>query len=133
MLAFLAYNMCYYCDNPAAIIFQPILLLFHFLFTSPVVYFAPLTIVRLFNFIWIIILMQFVLLVSAFGVSYISQLQAKISSTNSENCKLLDGMHEGVLIISQTTQKIIFCNKPAQQLLYSLNGEKKTDDQNNDK
>jgi len=110
MFAFLSYNMCYYCDNPAAIIFQPIMLLFHFFFTSPIVYFEEIRIMSLLNIIWIVILMEFLLLVTTYGVAYIFQLQNKISSTNSENCKLLDGMHEGVLIISQTTQKIIFCN-----------------------
>ena len=56
------------------------------------------------------------------GIVYIFQLQTKIQSANKENIKLLDGMHEGVLIISKSSQKIIFCNKPAQNLIKEFIG-----------
>lgn len=49
--------------------------------------------------------------------------------TNTENLKLLDGMHEGVLILSKSNNKVIFCNKPAQNLInkfvYSVNSSHK--------
>ena len=34
-----------------------------------------------------------------------------------ENMKLLDGMHEGLLILAQDTKQVMFCNKTAQKLL----------------
>ena len=34
-----------------------------------------------------------------------------------ENIKLLDGMHEGLLILSTKDKKVMFCNKPSQKLL----------------
>ena len=30
-----------------------------------------------------------------------------------ENMKLLDGMHEGLLILAQDTKQVMFCNKTA--------------------
>ena len=30
--------------------------------------------------------------------------------------RLLDGMHEGLLIVSKTQKDIMFCNRPAQKL-----------------
>ena len=50
-------------------------------------------------------------------IIFISQLQTALESTNNENMRLLDGMHEGVLIISKSFQRVMFCNKPAEKLL----------------
>lgn len=64
--------------------------------------------------IWLTSVLVFLLFLTAAGIRYIFQLQSKISLTNAENIRLLDGMHEGVLILSKRTNDIIFCNKPAQ-------------------
>ena len=63
--------------------------------------------------IWLTSVLVFQLFLTAAGIRYIFQLQSKISLTNVENIRLLDGMHEGVLILSKRTNDIIFCNKPA--------------------
>ena len=34
-----------------------------------------------------------------------------------QNVKLLDGMHEGLLVVSKKDKDLLFCNKPAQKLL----------------
>ena len=34
-----------------------------------------------------------------------------------ENAKLLDGMHEGLLILSKKERRIMFCNSPVDKLL----------------
>ena len=46
-----------------------------------------------------------------------------LDSTNAENVKLLDQMHEGVLIFAKDTHEIIFCNNPAQKLLSRFVGD----------
>ena len=56
---------------------------------------------------------------------YISTLHQKLKRLNEENINLLDGMHEGLLILSKTTSslreaikgQILFCNKTAEKLL----------------
>ena len=48
---------------------------------------------------------------------FIAKLQTRLKSFNIENIELLDGMHEGLLILSKTDKKVMFCNKPSQKLL----------------
>ena len=40
-----------------------------------------------------------------------------MNTANKENTKLLDAMHEGLLILSETGNDCMFCNNPAQKLL----------------
>ena len=44
---------------------------------------------------------------------YIASLHSKMASVNVENLKLLDGMHEGLLILSKPSLKPMFCNRSA--------------------
>ena len=45
---------------------------------------------------------------------YISELHHKMKTFNVENVKLLDGMHEGLLILLKSDpKKPMFCNKTA--------------------
>ena len=44
---------------------------------------------------------------------YISMLHKRIKSNNTQNVKLLDNMHEGLLILSKTDKATMFCNKSA--------------------
>ena len=50
-------------------------------------------------------------------VLYTSQLRLRMQSFNSENVKLLDGMHEGLLILNKIDHTVAFCNRPSQKLL----------------
>ena len=73
------------------------------------------------------------MLMSVIGVIYlyVTKLHMQMKDTVAENMKLLDGMHEGLLILHKNpktpdNQKIMFCNRPAQKLLkgaISLGGE----------
>ena len=51
--------------------------------------------------------------VLAIVIQYISSLHVKIRVYNAENIKLLDGMHEGLLILSKSNKRVMFCNKPS--------------------
>jgi len=48
---------------------------------------------------------------------YISKLHNTVKTTNMENAKLLDGMHEGLLILSKKERRTMFCNNTADKLL----------------
>ena len=48
---------------------------------------------------------------------HISNIQLRLQTTNEENLKLLNGMHEGILIINESS--IVFSNKPALKLFKS--------------
>lgn len=48
---------------------------------------------------------------------YIAELHGKLHQLILENIRLLNGMHEGLLILSKTDQSILFVNRPVQKLL----------------
>ena len=52
----------------------------------------------------------------AIMLQYISNLHFRMQSSITQNIRLLDGMHEGLLIVSKAENAIMFCNKPAQKL-----------------
>ena len=56
------------------------------------------------------------------GVIYVKELEGSLDSTNKENVKLLDAMHEGVLIVDRSTKQVLFCNQPAEKLLTQFIG-----------
>ena len=59
---------------------------------------------------------------------YIAQLHRRMKNLNCENVKMLDGMHEGLLIVQKSTTNsmrtltndIMFCNRSAEKLLTNL-------------
>ena len=61
----------------------------------------------------------FFMLIGLFAtiLKYIISLYDRIKVYNAENIKLLDGMHEGLLILSSPNRTVMFCNKPSQKLL----------------
>ena len=57
----------------------------------------------------------------ASALIYISTLQKKMKSINKQNLRLLDGMHEGLLIVSKaqenSSREALYCNEMASKLL----------------
>ena len=51
---------------------------------------------------------------------YIASLHDRMRRMILQNAKLLNGMHEGLLILSKLDQSILFVNRPAQKLLTSV-------------
>ena len=53
-------------------------------------------------------------------IVYIVNLEEKKANLQAANNQLLDGMHEGILILSKKTKKALlpmFCNKTAQKFI----------------
>ena len=62
-------------------------------------------------------------------IVHISQVHEKLHVSNEENMKLLNGMHEGVLILTKTPEEPItamFYNRPAHKLMHTFFGGIKT-------
>ena len=59
----------------------------------------------------------FVFCITSMAAIYISKLHNTVKTTNMENAKLLDGMHEGLLILSKKDRRTMFCNNTADKLL----------------
>ena len=52
-------------------------------------------------------------------IVYIQDLHMKLTSVNADNFKLLNGMHEGLLILNKNEDfsQIMFCNTPVMKLI----------------
>ena len=63
----------------------------------------------------VILLISFFFIATIFGMfsSFVRQMYLHLDASNKQNIKLLDGMHEGLLIIDKSEKSAIFCNKPA--------------------
>ena len=78
--------------------------------------------------VMVIIMFFFATTLIAMIIIYISQLHAQLEFSNEENVKLLDGMHEGLLIFNREDdekKKIMFCNSPARKLFQTFVGSVK--------
>ena len=56
----------------------------------------------------------------------VTNMNKKLEAANEAQAKLLNGMHEGVLIISKPTQeqpsRFLLCNQPARKLISTFLG-----------
>ena len=50
-------------------------------------------------------------------LNYTINLHGVLRRYIEQSANLLDGMHEGMIIISKVTKRTLFCNRPAQLLL----------------
>ena len=109
---FLVFVM-YYTDSGAQLIAISVRQLVMVFFYESYLYMVKLTVP--------IILLKLALVFGVFVLNsllaiiviYISSMHTRMKIFNLENIKLLDGMHEGLLILSKSTSASIFCNKPA--------------------
>ena len=66
----------------------------------------------------VIILTCFILLTTvAMLTTYIAQIRGKISYLVVENLKLLNKMHEGLVVVSETDMSLKFASLPAIRIL----------------
>lgn len=118
--AFLIVIMAMYTNSRAQII---VLSLMHCLITFVNLHFVmmqELTINSVVIKVFLIVALFFMNSSLALLVKYVNGLHERIKVSNFESVKLLDGMHEGLLILSRDNQKIcstMFCNFSAQKLL----------------
>ena len=73
-MMFGAFNLAYYCDQPASIILQIFLFQFQFFFTCPVLFFQKLTVMRVVTIIMTNLITFNTVLIFAAGIVYISQI-----------------------------------------------------------
>jgi len=94
-----------------------VVILFILFVIQPVLFLKPLSL-KYVSFTLMIVLIYFIVTtILSMVFVYISELHTEMHTTNRENVKLLDGMHEGLLILSKSNQKVMFCNSPAEKLI----------------
>ena len=78
-------------------------------------------------------------------VAYISELHSKMATTITQNQRLLNGMHEGLLILSNSTDsratttdqvifqpRVMFCNSQAKKLTSAYLEERRVSSTNDE-
>ena len=103
------------------LIFHMVLFILSFLVIIPILFNRTAIAVLLSHLFYSLVYSVFCMLLSA-TLIYVSKLHYKLETVNIENVKLLDGMHEGLLIISKKEMSTMFCNKPAQKILNNFLG-----------
>ena len=89
-----------YCDTGGQIVYSVLALCIHFFITSTVAYLREPTVTYIVtNAVLILLTFFFMCLVGMLSI-YVMELQSRLFTSNVENLKLLDGMHEGLLILS---------------------------------
>ena len=88
-------------------------------------YLVPATSLAILTDFLVIVLFTLGMLCGTLSVLYIMDLHAVLEDSNSQNAKLLDGMHESLCILKKETnfadeevRQVLFCNKPAIKLLF---------------
>ena len=106
------------------IIFASVTQLIVELVTIPAVYNETLTLTLVMrSMINVFVVFVICTMLSAL-LTYIAMIKAKLSGLMLQNLGLLDGMHEGLLIISKKEQATMFCNKQAQKITNNFLGAK---------
>ena len=107
----------YYCDSAGHIIALTLGLLIKVYIMIPVVYMEEISGNDFIHKLLINVGQFTVTTILSMIFLYISQLHANMKIVIDQNLKLLDGMHEGLLVVSKKDKDLLFCNKPAQKLL----------------
>ena len=64
----------------------------------------------------------FACMLLAITIVYIQDLHSNLTTVNADNLKLLNGMHEGLLILSkdEENRQIMFCNATVKKLIQNF-------------
>ena len=111
--------VCLYCDEGRQIIAMVATLAWHLFITNYVGYSRELTTISFVVSVAYVIVFLLCLTLAGMVIIHFSSLHRELLFTNEENVKLLNGMHEGVLIIenSDTAKNVFFCNRPALKMI----------------
>ena len=92
-----------YCDTGAQIIFNTVILALRFIVYLPLFFNSEQEFMTkdLIVLVLVVIVYFIICSLTAMIISYIQELGLKLKNTNEENVKLLDNMHEGLLILSK--------------------------------
>ena len=66
---------------------MPLVIIFQFFFTEPILYYRELSALRLWIIIYVMIVTVVSILLISFGISHLSKLYNRLSKTNVENIK----------------------------------------------
>ena len=107
----------FYTNKGGQIIVSVLSQTFATFFILPIIFMKPLTFGSVISKVSLAVALFVICMTLAIMLEYIGKLHARMKNTNTENMHLLDGMHEGLLIVDKAQKGVMFCNRPAQKLL----------------
>ena len=119
-LIFIAFIMilCYYTDSGMQILSNLVAMNVMFFVPHTLVYGNSFTMIRVMEAIYLSLLYLFLTSLIAIIIRQISQLHMKLRTQNEQNARLLNGMHEGLIIVSKKKdQKVLYSNRPIQKFI----------------
>ena len=136
-----SYFLVFYCGSMRSCYFMMASMVFTIFFNSHVAYLEPIKVAKVLYSIFSAITICIIFVFVATGIDIMAMLHNQIQLTNSEQIKMLDGMHEGLIIINKpklnrktgktSTHSVAFSNRSAQNLIGGFVGhglENKTAD-----
>ena len=133
-LKYVSIIICFYTDSSNQIIVITLTLAFQLFFVQHFCYLKPFTFVAFFSSLSQIIIFFVCFSFAGMILLYINYIHEKLDFANEEHIKLLNGMHEGVLIVNENqmkdngAQKMMFCNRTAGKLVKTYLGDQKDSD-----
>ena len=111
----------FYCDSASQIVFTCLNLSFFSFIVLPVIFLDEFSFASVMIKLITIFGLFFILSLLTMILSYISKLHERMQMQIVSNKKLLNGMHEGLLILSKAdnNKNVLFCNRPVRTLLAS--------------
>ena len=117
ILWFLSVFLLLYCDTGYQIICNTVCLTWHLCYVKYIAYIRPVVFFDLLFIFCSIVAFLFLQTFMGMIILHIAKINTDLHITNEENSKLLNNMHEGVLILAKSDNSIMLSNKPAQKLI----------------
>ena len=121
MIVFTIMFAALYSDQGWQIISSVATVVWHIFFTLYFCYYKPMSAATILVDITMIVAFFLGCLFNGIIVDYIAKINSELHNANEEKLNLVNGMHEGVLILSE--DKVIFCNQPALKLVNTFLGQ----------
>ena len=118
--------MILYCDEGRQIVFSALSFIWC-VFFNMVAYKKEISIGSLASCVMLSLAYLMAAVFLGVVISYVTNVNDKLQQSNEQNVKLLNGMHEGVLILSNEQDKkfkTMFCNRPAYKLINTFLNDK---------
>ena len=104
--------LMFYNDDGKQIFCSTLTMAWHMFFALFVAYKRPYILIEIFFNLGLVLGYFFLQIIIGMIIVHISKIHSSLFLANEENVKLLNGMHEGVLILSYEDQSVMFSNKP---------------------
>ena len=111
----------YYCGSGYSIIYSALVYAFSLFYGISMVYNQTLDFNKVNLYISCIVFYLAATVCFGLIIDYLENMNETLVKSNQSHIKLLNGMHEGLIIISKETARkpaqFVFCNRPARKLM----------------